>query len=133
MWFSDALLDKKLKKAIQRLRLRNGDFKDQADECVPGDRRTRMFFVEGPRGGIHGILLANPFHPAKVTVGVFVDRKSRRRNFGTQLVEAASTYYPMKSLQGVAWNEVSARFWMKLRPLTRQNPVDYVDFFSGGK
>ncbi len=129
LWLADALQDERLAKAIQRLRLKNGDFSGhEAHVKQTGDKKSiRMFYVEGPRGGVHGILLARrPQIRGGVTrIGVYVDRKSRRRSIGRSLVEAARSYYPSAVLRGTAWNDASLEFWNKVTPIVGREPARY--------
>jgi len=129
LWFVDALRDRRLKKAIRRLRLKSGDFyyHEQSVKDYPDDTaKARVFFAEGPRGGIRGILLASRQKDrGPVRIGVFVDRKSRRQNIGTDLVLAARSHYPYAPLATNAWSNTSMQFWTRLRGITGKTPRDY--------
>lgn len=134
MWLEDALKDDRLRKAIFRLRLKEGEFSRLASIAeLPDDQRlftgkvcskTRMFFSEGPLGGISGILLATRFRRL-VRIGVYVDRKRRRQKIATRLVEAAREHYPATPLRGDAWSDASLNFWNKVVPLTRRGPATF--------
>jgi GNAT superfamily N-acetyltransferase len=124
LWFEDAIKDKRLKKAITRLRLKNGYFQHQEWQMRPTNqwdrprtRSVRMFFVEGDRGGIHAVLLAHK-ERSWIRIGVFVDRKMRRQKVGTNLVVAARHHYPKTPLRGVAWSDPSTNFWQRVSPIT---------------
>lgn len=132
--FGDALRNKRLRPAIRKLRFKNGEFEATEESLsrskingqVFEEDTTRMFFFEGPRGGIRGILLASRLHSdAPVHLGVYVDRKSRRRNVGTSLVLAALEHYPDAKFSTTSWDETSSRFWNRLRPMTGQDPIDH--------
>lgn len=130
LWFEDAIKDKKLSKAIARLRLKNGYFQHQAWQMRPTNqwdrpklRSVRLFFAEGERGGIHAVLMAHK-ESSWVRIGVFVDRKRRRQQVGTSLVVAARHHYPKTPLRGVAWSDPSTNFWRRVRPITATEAMD---------
>lgn len=116
LWLEDALRDEHLKRAVCRLQLKDGDFAYHV--ACASRRKIRMFFAEGPRGGVRGILLAHRRHQ-RMRVGVYVDRKSRRAGLATMLLGAARLHYPESPLEGVIWNGASHEFWTKVRPITR--------------
>lgn len=132
--FGDALRSKRLRQAIRKLRFKNGEFaiaeeslaRHKIDGKVFEEDTIRMFFLEGPRRGIRGILLASRVHDeAPVHLGVYVDRKCRKKSVGTSLVLAAVEHYPNSKFSTSAWDETSARFWKKLKPMTGHDPIDH--------
>ena len=140
LWLRDAVKDDRLKRACQRLRLKDGTFtlwesaaewpcqyhRGPSCECpLKQVSDVRMFFAEGPKGGISGVLLANRLIDMKgvIRIGVYIDRKNRRKNVATRLVEAARSHYPAAQLRGTAWNEASLGFWNKVKYLTGHEPL----------
>lgn len=127
-WFEEALKEPKLKKAIQRLRFADGDFFYQESLVrakLHSPKTVRIFYAEGPRGGISGILLARKrWDDSHRKLGIFVDRKNRRQNLATSLVMAARFYYPSCRMRGIGWDDRSSRFWKKVKPIT-DHPASY--------
>lgn len=134
--FNAAIKDPKLLGAIERLKLGEGStFSRQLHAAKANPlhtKKVRLFYAEGPKGGVYGILLADsiPFRGASkkngtVGIGVYITPKMRRKGIASSLVAAVRAYYPTRTLISEAWNKGSLLFWHSVVPITKSEPVVY--------
>lgn len=115
LWLREALKNRSLSARLDHLRLERGEFKQLQEDTRHGVQRApvRCFLATGPRGGLHGVLLAYMDH-GYVRIGVFISTKHRRKGLGKRLVAAAQGYYAGRKFKACIWSILSSYFWTSL-------------------
>lgn len=114
-----ALQSPRLAQAFKKLRLTDGHFQmlgERVKQGIGKSEEVRMFWVEGPKGGVRAILIAWSRNTrSSISIGVYVDSKSRRKGLGRLLVVTAREHYK-RPFKVTAWSPLSSVFWDSVAP-----------------
>lgn len=125
MWLEKALLDPVIGPRLQRLKLKGGHFEIFQRKAPEEKERWRTFLARGDRGGVLGVLnldtgfVLDEEHPS--VLGVYVDRKYRRRGIGTYLVYSARYQYPDHDFFVKPWSRISSEFFQRVDHVLQPN------------